>query len=126
MSRRNRGLRVAEWFLAASYGIGAPVAAVLEYRAHALSQRFDYPPELIYLTCAVQLACAAAVLVRPLTPWAAAALTVTTVGAIASHLKIGSPLTAVPALLFTILQVWVGFASRARAGSSEAAEDHGE
>lgn len=108
-----RAVRVATWFLVASYAVGAPVAAVLEYRDHLLSGRFDWPPALIYLTCAVQFVCALGLLVRRFIPWAAAALTVTTLGAIYSHLRIGSPVTAVPGVFYTAVQVWVGVADRA-------------
>jgi DoxX-like family len=109
-----RRLHLAGWFLALSYGVGAPLAGVLEVRAHVLSQRFDYPPALIFAVCGLQLVCATTILVRALAPWAAAALTFTTLGAIASHIRIGSPLTAVPALLFTIVQVSYGVSSLKR------------
>lgn len=111
-SSRARWARRAAWFLAVSYGIGAPLAAVLEVRSHVLSHRFDYPSGLILGVCALQLLCAIGVLIRRLAPWAAAALTLTTLGAMVSHFRIGSPLTALPALLFTIVQVWFGLVSR--------------
>ena len=114
MFARESWVRVAAGFLAISYAIGAPLTAFLEYRSQMMSQRFDYPPVLIYLTSAVQLVCSLGVLVRPLAPWAAAALTVVTLGAIASHLSIGSPVTALPALFFTAVQVWFGLQSRAQ------------
>ncbi len=106
-----RALRPTAWLLALCYGIGAPLAAFLEVRGHALSQRFDLPQALIFGVCVLQLGCAVAVLVRRLAPWAAAALTPTTVGAIASHIRIGSPVTALPALFFTVVQVWFGVMS---------------
>jgi uncharacterized membrane protein YphA (DoxX/SURF4 family) len=106
-----RWVRFAAWFLALSYGIGAPLTAYLEYASHTFSERFGYPATLIYLTCAVQLVCAVGVLVRPYARWAAVALTVITVGAIVSHLRIGSPLTAVPAIAYTAIQVWVALRS---------------
>lgn len=113
MSRlQERWVRVAAGFLAFSYAIGAPLTAYVEYTSHALSLRFGLPPALIYLTCVVQLLAAIGVVVRSLAPWAAAALTVITVGAIASHLKIGSPLTALPAVAYTVIQVWFGLRSR--------------
>ena len=74
MRPRNRWVGVAAGFLAISYGIGAPLTAFLEYGSQTLSQRFDLPPELIYITCGVQFVCAIGVLVRPLASWAAAAL----------------------------------------------------
>jgi hypothetical protein len=58
------------------------------------------------------------VFVRRLAPWAAAALTVTTLGAAASHIRIGSPQAALPALLCSAIQVW--FALRSRASRSAA------
>lgn len=116
---RDRSSRVVAWFLAISYGVGAPLMAIAEHGSQLFSQRFDLPPELIYLTCVVQFACAIGVLVRPLAAWAAVGLTVTTLGAIASHLKIGSPGTAMPALLYTVLQMWFWY--RTRAGERPAA-----
>ena len=114
LSGRERWVRVAAGFLSISYAIGAPLTAYAEYSSHALSQRFGYPPALIYLTCAVQLVCSVGVLVRALAPWAAAALTVITLGAIASHFRIESPVTALPAVVYTAIQVWYGLESRAQ------------
>ncbi len=114
-----RRLRTIALALAVSYAVGAPLMAVLEYRSHTLSVRFGYPPALIYLTCAIQLACSIGVLVRPLAPWAAAALSVTTLAAAASHLRIHSPGAALPALLYTAIQVWFGLAALHRAAPGE-------
>ena len=111
---RERWVRIAAGFLSVSYAVGAPLTAVLEYRGQTLSERFDLPPALIYLTCAVQMLCSVGVLVRPLATTAAAALTVITLGAIASHLRIGAPETALAAVLYTVVQVWFGLESRAR------------
>ena len=107
-----RWLRITAVFLAISYGLGAPAAAVLEFQRRLISERFHYSPVLIYLVCAVQVVCAIMVLVRRFAPWAAAALTVTTIGAVTSHIRIGSPQTAVPALIYTGVQVWFGLKSR--------------
>ena len=106
---------IAAGFLAISYGLGAPLTAFVEYRIQVLSLRFDLPPWLVYLTCAVQLACAVGVLVRPLASRAAAALTATTLGAIFAHLRIGSPMTAAPALVYTLIQIWFGRRRHTRA-----------
>lgn len=57
-----------------------------------------------------------AILVRSLTPWAAAGLTLITLGAVVSHLRIASPSTALPAVAYTALQVWVGLERRGGAG----------
>ena len=107
-SSRKRLMRGISWFLAISYFIGAPLTAFLEYKGQTFSERFDYPPELIYVTCTVQFICAMGVLIPRFAAVSAAALTVTTLGAIASHLKIGSPLTVLPALFYTAIQVWFG------------------
>lgn len=112
-ARKRWVVRVAAGFLALSYAVGAPVTAYIEYAHHTLSQRFGYPPAFIYLICAVQLVCSIGVLVRPLASWAAAALTVITLGAIASHLRIGSPQTALAAIVYTAVQVWFALESRA-------------
>jgi hypothetical protein len=113
-SARERWIRVTAWFLAVSYGLGAPVTALFEYRSQTFSQRFDLPPALIYLTCAVQLVCSIGVLLRPLAVRASVGLTATTVGAIVSHVRIGSPGTAVAAVVYTALQIWFGLMSRGR------------
>lgn len=107
-----RPVRIAAWFLAISYGLGAPVAAVVEFSTGALSERLGLAPELIYLACAVQLLSARAVLSRTWAPRAALALTVITVGAVGTHLTSGSPIRAIPAVLYTALQVWFGIRSR--------------
>jgi hypothetical protein len=120
-STQRRSLRIAGWFLAISYGIGAPVTAIAELRSAALSERFGLPPELIYLTCAVQLASASAVLVRALAPWAALALTAVTVGAIGAHLNTEAPVRAIPAVFYTVLQIWFGIENRSPRSTSPAA-----
>jgi hypothetical protein len=112
MSASNRWVKAAAWFLAVSYGIGAPLTAVIEYQSQMLSRRFDYPPWLIYLTCGVQVLCSIGVLVRSTRAPAAFALTMTTIGAVVSHLKIGSPQTAWAAVLYTAVQVWFGLQGR--------------
>lgn len=118
---QRRLLRISAWFLAIAYGVGAPLAAVAEFRGAVLSERFGLPPELIYFTCAVQLACVPAVLLRALAPWAAFALSATTIGAIGAHLSTESPMRAIPAVAFTVLQVWFGLKSRsARRGAPAA------
>ena len=114
ISGHDRWVRVAAGFLAISYGIGAPLTAIIEYRSHTFSQRFDLPPELVYLTCAVQLLCSIGILIPRFASWAAAGLTVITLGAIASHLRIGSPQTAIAAVVYTGIQIWFGLQSRAR------------
>jgi hypothetical protein len=111
---RERWSSVAAGFLAISYGVGAPMAAVLEQRSQFLSRRLHVAPELVYATCAVQLVCAIGVLVRPLASWAAAVLTVTTLGAMALQFRMGSPLKALPAAAYSAIQIWFGLERRSR------------
>jgi hypothetical protein len=103
----SRGARVVAVFLAISYAVGAPVVALLEYRYAIFSQRFGYPPWFIYSTTVIQASCVVGLLVERYVSRAAAALSAITLGAIASHLRIGSPLTAMPAVLYTVVQVWL-------------------
>lgn len=110
--RRELWGRIVAAFLAVSYGLGAPVAGLLEYQDQVLSQRFDLPPELVYVTCALQFVCAFAVFLKPLASWAALLLTFTTLGAIVSHVKIGSPETALTAVVYTAIQIWFGLERR--------------
>lgn len=102
--------RPVAWLLAVSYGVGSPVVAVLEYRDALLSQRFDLPSWLIYLTSVVQVVCLPALFSRRYASGAAILLSVLTLGAMGAHLRIGAPQTALPALIFTVLQLW--FAAR--------------
>jgi hypothetical protein len=121
---QRRLLRISAWFLAISYGVGAPLVGVAEFRGAVLSARFGLPPELIYVTCAIQLASAPAVLVPALAPWAAMALSVTTIGAIGAHLTTATPLRAIPAVACTVLQVWFGLETwRARRQTPAASRD---
>lgn len=119
---RGRWISIAAGFLAISYGIGGPLTAFVEFRSHAISERFELPPELIYLTCVVQLVCSVTLFSRQLAAWSAAALTVITLGAAASHLKVGSPLTAIPALFYTAVQVWFAIKSHRQAPHNAADE----
>lgn len=116
---RNRLIRVAMWFLAVSYGIGGPLTAVLEFQKDLISERFDLPPLLIYLTCVAQTVCAILVFMPRLALWATGTLTVITIGAIGSHIRIGSPETAVTAVIYTAVQVWFGLKVRSGAGQDQ-------
>lgn len=113
---RPRSVHIVGWLLALWYGLAAPVTAVVEFGSHVFSQRFDLPPARIYLTCAVQTACAAGVLRPPLAVQAAAVLSVTTLGAIGAHLRVGSPQTAVAAVGFTAVQLWYVWMCREHTG----------
>jgi MFS-type transporter involved in bile tolerance (Atg22 family) len=107
---QSRAVRITAVFLAISYGVGDPVAAFFEFHQGLLSGRFHYPPAFIYLVCVVQFACAFGVLVRRLAPWAATVLTVTTLGAVASHFRSVAP-RPVSAVIYTVIQVWFGIRS---------------
>jgi hypothetical protein len=99
-------LRIVAWILAATYLVGAPVAGFLEYSGQMLSQRFDLPPPLIYATCTAQAILAVGLLSSRYAIWSAGLLTVLAVGAVGSHLRIGSALTALPALAYVAVQLW--------------------
>lgn len=64
MKMPTRWVRGVAVFLAIAYGMGAPIAAVVEYRSGFLSERFGYPPALIYATSLLQFGCDLAI-VRP-------------------------------------------------------------
>ena len=96
------------WFLFLSYFIGAPVFAIVEARTGLFSGRFDYPPEFLYLVSATQFLCSLVLFKRALAPWSTGLLTAITVGAVISHLRIGSAATALPALIYTAIQIWYG------------------
>ena len=102
-------VRIVAWFLAVTYGLGAVGTAWIEYDQGFFSDRFSLPPGLIYAVAALQLVCAIAVLTRSLAPWAALGFTVTSLGAIWAHLRIGSPQTATAAVVYSIIQIWFGW-----------------
>lgn len=99
---------VAGWFLTLSYGIGSPAYAMVEARTGVFSERFDYSPEFLYLVSGTQFVCALVLFVRFLAPWSSAILTVLALGAVASHFRIDSPITALPALGYAAIQIWYG------------------
>lgn len=114
-STRERWVRRTGWFLAIVYLLAAPIAASVEANGHALSERFEVSPTLIYLTSALQLLCAFAIRRPRIATLAAAALCFTTIGAFGAHLRIGSPLTSITAAVFTAIQIWYGLAMRPQA-----------
>jgi uncharacterized membrane protein YphA (DoxX/SURF4 family) len=107
----SRAMTVAAWFLALSFTIPAPSGAWLEYQRSFFSERFGWPPELMYAVFAIQFVAGMAVLRPAWSTWAAAALALTTAGAAYSHFRIGMPQTSVPALAYTALEVWFGLKS---------------
>ena len=100
--------RATVWFLTLSYAIGSPAFSVFEAQTGVISARFGYPPAFLYLVGATQFACALVLRRRSLAPWACAVLSVLSLGAAASHLRIHSPLTSIPALAYTAIQIWYG------------------
>ncbi len=96
-----------ERILALLYVIGAPVAAWLEFDRQLMSQRFGLPAGFIYAVSGIQVVLALALLKPRLVVPALAGLTFIALGAVASHLAIGSPLTALPAFAFAAFQVWL-------------------
>lgn len=94
-----------------SYGLGSSAALMIELRNQLFSTRFDVPQELLFLVLPIQVVCAVGVLTKRYAPLAAGVLSMTTVGAALAHFRIGSPLTAVPAIGYTILQLWFAIAA---------------
>lgn len=108
MNTAGKWRSIARWVLFLSYAVGSPAFAFAEYRTGMFSARFGYSPEFLHLVSATQFACAFLLLRRSTALVSITILTVLSIGAIASHFRIGSPLTAVPALLITAIQVWYG------------------
>lgn len=112
MFHKNRRHRFVAIILAVSYGLGGPITAVLEYREAFFSERFDLPPELLYATIVVQFICSIGILSKRFAQWAALCLTVTTIGAIYAHFRIGSPTTSLVAFAYSGLQIWFWYSLR--------------
>jgi len=106
--RVDRWESVAGWFLFLSYAIGAPAFAIVEARTGVFSGRFNYSPEFLYLVSAAQFVCSLVLFVRALAPWSVVLLTSITVGAVISHLRMDSAITALPAFMYTAIQIWYG------------------
>ena len=104
----SRWQRVAGWFLFVSYTIGSPIFAIVEAKTGVFSERFNYPPNFLYFVSAVQFICALALFRRAIAPWSTVILTVLSIGAVASHLRINSVATSLPALIYTAIQIWYG------------------
>ena len=96
------------WFLTLSYVVGSPIFAVVEANTGVFSDRFGYSSGFLYLVSAVQLVSGSVLFVRFLAPWSIAVLTILAIGAVVSHVRIDSPLTGLPALGYTALQIWYG------------------
>jgi len=107
-ARVDRRQLIVGWFLVLSYAIGSPVFAIVEARTGLISQRFDYSPDFLYLVSGIQFVCSLVLFVRSAAPWSAMVLTVLTAGAVVSHFRINSPVAALPALVYSALQIWYG------------------
>ena len=99
--------RILSIFLSLSYGVGAIVSALLEYRNQLFSERFELSSGLVLIVFAVQLVCAVGVLIPRYIRASTVCLTVTTIGAIYAHLKIGSPESSIAAVVYTAIQIWL-------------------
>lgn len=107
-SKADKWQLIAGWFLTLSYALGSPAYAIIEARTGLFSERFNYPPEFLYFVAGVQFICALLLFTRPLATWSSGVLTILALGAVGSHFRIGSPVTALPALAYTMIQIWYG------------------
>lgn len=112
---RGCAVGLASAFLALSYTVGGPLTAFVEHQSQTLSAHFGLPPGAIYLTCLIQFLCGFGVLWPSTAFGSAMVLSVFTVGAIGAHLSVGTILDTLPAVFYTVLQVWFGI--RVRAGN---------
>lgn len=106
--KTDKWLQLARWFLAISYSIGSLAFAIAEFKLGIFSARFDYSPEFLFFVSAFQFTCALLLVFNRAVLWSLAGLTVMSLGAVYSHFKIGSPMTSIPSLAFTALQIWTG------------------
>ena len=105
----DRWANLAGWFLVVTYGLGALVFALLEYFGQVMSARFDYPPLFIYLVSLIQVLCSVALLFPRWVLLSLAVFTILSLGAVASHFRIGSPITSLPAAAYTVIQIWLAY-----------------
>jgi hypothetical protein len=103
--------RWATGFLIASYGIGTPVVAALEYRFGSVSTGLGLPQDVIFLAAAVQLCASVALLLRNAVNLGTALLTVISLGTAAANFRAGWFLAGVAAVAYTLIQVWLGLVS---------------
>lgn len=103
--------RWATGFLIASYGIGAPVVAALEYRFGSVSAGLGLPQDVIFLAAAVQFCASVALPLRNAVNLGTALLTVISLGTAAASFRAGWFLAGVAAVAYTLIQVWLGLVS---------------
>lgn len=101
-------VRLAVGFVALSYAVGAPVAVLMEYRYGMVSGGLGLPGQVVLLAAAVQLCCSVAILFRVTANLATAALTVISIAVAVSYIRGGATLASVPALAYSVVQVWLG------------------
>jgi uncharacterized membrane protein YphA (DoxX/SURF4 family) len=97
---------VAFWFLVLSYTLGSLAFAIVEASTRLFSERFDYPPTFLHLVSGTQFVCAVMLFKGRIAPWSLIILTAISVGAVYSHFRIGSPVTSLPAVAYTMIQAW--------------------
>lgn len=103
--------RWATGFLVASYGIGAPLVAALEYRFGSVSTGLGLPQDVIFLAAAVQFCASIALPLRNAVNLGTALLTVISLGTAAASFRAGWFLAGVAAVAYTLIQVWLGLVS---------------
>lgn len=108
MTSPDRFVSLAVVLVAVSYAVGAPVAFLMEYRHGWVSGNLGLPENVIFLAAALQLCCSVAILFRATANLATAALSVVSIGVAVSYLRSGATLASVPALAYTLVQVWLG------------------
>ena len=112
----SRPQQFSGWFVFISYAVGSPAMIAVEFRGEVVSQRFGLMPEFVYVVGLVQFVCAFLLFSPRMATWSLATLSVLSAGAVGLHLKIGSPLTGVPALAYTALQVWIAIQAYRKQG----------
>jgi len=104
----SKWVRVVGWFLFLSYFLGSPAFALAEFRSHLLTDMFGYSVAFIYLSKAAQFVCALLLWSKRFRLLSIGVLTITAIGAFVSFLNSPSPLAGLPAMGYTLLQVWLG------------------
>ena len=101
-------VRMAAWFLFISYFFGALAFLVAEFRGHLLTNLFGYSLLFIYFIKTIQFVCSLLLFSKRLRLLSVVILTILSMGAVGSFIRIESTLAGLPALGYTILQVWFG------------------
>jgi hypothetical protein len=99
---------MAAWFLFISYFFGALAFLVAEFRGHLLTDLFGYSLLFIYFIKTIQFVCSLLLFSNRFRLLSVVILTFLSMGAVGSFIKIESTLAGLPALGYTVLQVWFG------------------